>query len=285
MANNDISEYLQIFNNRIFFDIASNGCGSNCIYCFTKNPGAPQELLSLKVIHRLCEQIKEVDSISEYILSLCPNTEPLKSDHSRKLVFHIIQELCSYVKCVQISTKEYIPIDFLQKLNKVATVPGKIRISISLPYLSFTDQIEPGAASIKERLVNINNIKKYEGLSSILYLRPFNKQMILDKDLYVKAILDYMPNDICLGAEFVHKVDNDQLCTFMYDNNMSKIIFTRADIDDVFAFAEYIRKKTGYKVFFSSVCNISNCLDYDCVLKLFKYDKRYCVDCSKITTY
>lgn len=279
MANNDISEYLQIFNKRIFFDIASNGCGSNCLYCFTKNPGMPQELLSMEVVHGLCEQIKRLDKCSDSIISLCPNTEPLKSDCSRKLVAHIIQELSSYVKYIQISTKEYIPIDFLCELNRLTDIPGKIRISISLPYLSFTDQIEPGAASVKERLKNFKNTKRFSGISSILYLRPFNQQMITDKELYVNAIMEYMPDDICLGAEFVPKVDNDQLCTFMYDNNLAPDIFKRADISDIFSFAEYIRKRTGHKVFFSSVCNISNCSDYGCVLKLYEYDKRYCQDC------
>ena len=283
MFNNNISEYLQIFNKRIFFDIASNGCGSNCLYCFTNHPDKPQELLSLKMINELCEQIKELDMCSESIISLCPNTEPLKTDNSRERVLQIIKNLSPYVKYIQISTKEYIPIDFLNGINQLVSSQGKIRISVSLPYLSYTDQIESGAASIEKRASNFYNIKNYSGLSSTLYLRPFNKQMIMDKDLYIDLITKYLPDDICLGAEFVPKVNNNQLCTFMYDNNLATDIFTRTDVSDIFSFAEYIRKKTKYKVFFSSLCNVANCGDYECILELYQYDKRYCIDCKKRT--
>lgn len=280
MSNNSISEYLQIFNQRIFFDISSNGCGSNCFYCFSKNPGMPQELLPISIVHELCEQIKKINNCSRFIISLCPNTEPLKSEKSRKLVLNIIHELSSYVKFIQISTKEYIPIDFLHELDELTNSCGKIRISISLPYYNFTDIIEPGASLVKERLKNIKNIKRFPGISSTLYLRPFNKQMVIDRELYVDAIIKYKPDDICLGAEFVPKVDHNQLCTFMYDNNLTENIFKREGINDVFGFADYLRKKTGYKVFFSSVCNVANCSDYGCVLKLYEYDKRYCLDCG-----
>ncbi|WP_285827962.1 hypothetical protein [Bacteroides acidifaciens] len=279
MANNNISEYLQIFDKRIFFDVSSNGCGSNCIYCFTKNPGMPQELLSTEVIHELCTQIKKLRECSESIISLCPNTEPLKSNDSRLLVFQIIQELSPYVKFIQISTKEYIPIDFLERLDYLADKPRKIRISVSLPYLNFTDRIEPGAAPIRERLQNFENIKRFPGISSILYLRPFNQQMISDRELYIDVIRKCQPDDICLGAEFVPKVNDDQLCTFMYNNNLAVDIFKCANIDDIFSFAEYLRQKVKRKVFFSSVCNIANCSDYGCILKLYNYDKRYCLDC------
>lgn len=279
MANNSISQYLQIFNKRVYFDVASNGCGSNCAYCFTKNPEMPQELLPLDLIDKLCQDIKQFDNCSELIISLCPNTEPLKSAQSRSLIYHIIKELCPHVKFIQISTKEYIPIDFLQKLNELTVETGKIRISISLPYVSLTDKIEPGAASVEKRLMNIHNIKLFPSIVSILYLRPFNQQMIADKNIYVDSILEYKPDEICLGAEFVPKVDKEQLCTFMYDNNLAPEIFKSADINDIFSFASYIREKTGYKVFFSSICNISNCSDYGCILKLYKYDKRYCLDC------
>lgn len=272
-------EYLQIFDKRVFFDIASNGCGSNCAYCFTKNPGLPQELLSMDTVIELCKFVRNMKNCSENIISLCPNTEPLKSEQSRLLVEYIVKELCEYVKYIQISTKEFIPIEFLHTLDQYSSMPGKIRISISLPYLRFTDKIEPGAADIDNRLKNFLNIKRFPGIASIMYLRPFNQQMIIDKDLYIDAINAYKPDDICLGAEFVPRVEGRQLCTFMYDNELAPEIFRRADLDDIFVFAEDIRKETGQKVFFSSLCNIANRSNYGCMLELYKYDKRYCVDC------
>lgn len=239
----------------------------------------PQELLSLDLIDKLCQDIKQFDNCSELIISLCPNTEPMKSAQSRSLIYHIIKELCSRVKFIQISTKEYIPKEFLCELNELTAEKDKIRISISLPYVSDTDKIEPGAASIEKRLENFSNIKQFPAIVSILYLRPFNQQMITDKNKYVDFILKYTPDEICLGAEFVPKVETEQLCTFMYDNNLAPSIFKSADINDIFSFAEYIRKETGYPIFFSSICNIANHSDYGCILELYKHDKRYCSDC------
>lgn len=174
MANNNISEYLPIFDKRIFFDISSNGRGSSCIYCFTKNPGISQKLLSTEVIHELCTQIKNFQECSRSIILLCPNTEPLKSNDSRLLVFQIIQKLSPYVKFIQRSKKKYIPIDFLERFDYLVDKPRKIRISVSLPYLNFTDRSETGVAPIRKRLQNFENIKRFPGISSILYLQPFN---------------------------------------------------------------------------------------------------------------
>lgn len=278
--NNLISEYIQIFDRRIFFDVASDGCGSGCVYCFSKHPALKQVLLSEETINSICEEILNLPNCNETIISLCPNTEPMKSKESRELVKLIIGRLASKVKFVQIATKEEIPISFLEFLNKTATFEGQIRISISLPYLHNVNIIEPNAGDIFSRIKNFSNIQKYSKLVSILYLRPFNKQMLIDKIEYAKLIRTYHPDNICLGAEFVPRVDGEQLCTYMYNTQLATEIFERAEIEDIFEFAEYIRKETHCKVFYSSICNIANCSDYGCILDLKKYDTRYCKDCN-----
>lgn len=280
MSNNHISPYLQVFKKRIFFDIVSDGCGSGCVYCFSKNPQNKQTFLKEETLDILCDRICEIPDCQEYILSFCPNTEPMKSSKSRELVYYVIKRLHSHVKYIQIATKENIPIEYLKQLDALVHTPSKIRISISLPYLDQVALIEPNAACVNLRLQNFYNIKPFPGLCSILYLRPFNAQMRDNQDRYVEIIETYKPDEICVGAEFVPKVDSQQLCTFMYDNDLAPSIFTKPDLDDVFAFASYLRNRTHCKIFFSSVCNIANQSNYGCVLNLYNYNHQYCHDCE-----
>lgn len=280
MSNNQISPYLQIFKKRIFFDIVADGCGSGCVYCFSKHPQNEQSFLSIDTLDMLCDRICEVPNCHEYILSFCPNTEPMKSKESRALVYHVVERLHSQFKFIQIATKEKIPIEYLDNLNSLVGTPSKIRISISLPYLEHVSLIEPYAAGVDQRLQNFYNIRLFPNLCSILYLRPFNIQMVQNQERYAEIIETYAPNEICVGAEFVPKVDSQQLCTFMYDKKLAPAIFTKPELEDVFAFAKYLREKTHRKIFFSSICNIANQSDYGCLLNLRNFDHRYCIDCE-----
>lgn len=278
--NCNINSFFQKYDKRIFIDIASNGCGNGCVYCFTKNPQSPQSLLDINTLDEICDYVLSLPNSNEYIVSLCPNTEPMKSEKSRALVLAVIKRLIGTVKFVQIATKELIPLSYLKELDSLSQRSGQIRISISLPYLRFSEIIEPGAATIDNRLKNFENIKCFHNLISVLYLRPFNRQMLDDKQMFANIIKTYQPDDICLGAEFVPKVDTDQQCTYMYDQDLRSRIFEKAEIEDIFEFAEYLRNQTKCKIFYSSVCNIANCSDYGCILTLNQHDARYCQDCN-----
>ncbi|WP_410319956.1 hypothetical protein [Methanobrevibacter sp.] len=276
----NILQFIQVYDKRIFIDVASNGCGNGCVYCFTKNPEKPQTLLNISTIDEICIYISNLPNSKECIISLCPNTEPMKSEKSRELILRIIKRLSKIVKFIQIATKELIPESYLQELNNLCAREGQIRISISVPYLDLAEKIEPHAARVSERLINFINIKNYSNLVSVIYLRPFNKQMIIDKFLYADIINKYQPDNICLGAEYVPKVDGYQQCTYMYNTFLKPSIFERPEMDEIFAFADFLRQRTNCKLFFSSVCNIANCSDYGCVLNLDKHDIRYCQDCT-----
>lgn len=280
---NDIFQFIQIYDKRIFIDVASNGCGNGCVYCFTQNPEKPQTLLNVSTIDSICNEILKLPDCKNCIVSLCPNTEPMKSEESRQRVLRIIKKLIDTVKFIQIATKELIPESYLKDLNAISKRKGQIRISISLPYLNSAQILEPGASTVRDRLKNFENIKNHHNLISVLYLRPFNKQMIVDKDLYVNIINQYQPDNICLGAEFVPKVENDQQCTYMYDKSLRPSIFEKPEKDEIFNFADFLRKNTNCKVFYSSVCNIANCSDYGCILTLGEHDIRYCKDCELLS--
>jgi hypothetical protein len=279
---NRISKYIQIFDKRIFIDVASDGCGSGCIYCFTKHPTRQQTLLSDDVINYICDEIIKLPNCNEMIISLCPNTEPMKSNESIELIKIIIGKLATKVKFIQIATKEKIPVEFLGFLNRQSQFEGQIRLSVSLPYIYKNDLIEPKAESVYNRLINFDNIKKFSNLVSILYLRPFNKQMLVAKKDYAELIEKYKPDNICLGAEFVPRVDGEQLCTYMYNTQLAEDIFKNVRKEDIFYFANYLRETVHCKIFYSSICNIANCSDYGCILKLYNHDLCYCKDCILI---
>jgi len=276
---NDLKNLFQVANNRIFIDIAVNGCGSGCAYCFTKSPSEEQALLSASVVSEICDLIDSLP-IDINIISLCPNTDPMKSDMSKELTYQVVSYFTPKGYEIQISTKEYIHSDYLELLNDAAKHKGQIRVSVSLPYISKAFQIEPFASPVNVRLDNFHRIHLFEGLSSTLYLRPFNLSMIAEKDTFVDVIRKYRPQHICLGVEYITGNTLYDKCTTLNNDYFASQYFEKTDLSNALYFADYIRSNTGYKVFHSSICNIVNNTSLDCSIKLHNYCIDLCRDCK-----
>lgn len=271
----DIEKYIVVRGQRIFIDISSRGCGSGCAYCYVDRKNEKQQLLSFCEIQCICELVDSKYGCASKIVSLCPNTEPLKSADSIKLILYIIRFFISRGSYVQISTKEKTPTYFLEEMNRLAR--GRIFINISVPYITNADTLEPGAAPVSERLNNFIMIKKYRNLNACLYIKPFSERAFLEKDVYIDTINKYRVNTVCVGVNFDTNEKNP--CQSLHNERVARMLFEKqgAEID---RFVNVLRTRTKSKVFGSSVCCICSSLNEPCLLSLFNYDNVICEDCT-----
>lgn len=274
-ASQKLEKYIVARGQRIFIDISAHGCGSGCAYCYVDEKEEEQQLLSMCDIQSICELVERKYGCASKIISLCPNTEPLKSADSIKLILLIIRFFISRGSYVQISTKEKIPDYFLEEINGLAR--GRIFINISVPYITNADALEPGAASVSERLCNFILIEKYKNLNSCLYIKPFSERAFAEEKAYIDAINKYRVNTVCVGVNFDTNEKNP--CQSLHNENVARVLFEKqgAELD---RFVNVLRAHTKAKIFGSSVCCICSSLKQPCLLSLFNYDNVICEDCT-----
>lgn len=270
----DKSKYIIAQGERIFLDICEKGCGSGCIYCYAPNHKEKQKLLNKRKISAICKYVKSNYNFNKKIISLCPNTEPLKSKKSRKLILYIIKFFSDENSYIQISTKEKIPESYLKKIDDL--VKSKVYINISIPTISGSDMLEPNAASVEQRFSNFAKQEKYKHINLCLYIKPFilKKQ---DYDLYIEYINRYHINTVFVGPTF--NLDSDIPCISLYNKEKAKRMYS-TQLEAMNEFTEVLRKNTKAKVFGSSVCGIYNDHYDSCSLELFNYGDKVCNDCK-----
>ena len=277
MALNDnfeVLKYIIVQDERIFIDICERGCGSGCLYCYAPSHNDAQILLDRKQIKMICAYIKDNYNFDKKIISLCPNTEPLKSKESIELVLYIIDFFSNECCYIQISTKERIPEYFLKRINVLSN--PKIYINISIPVICNSSVIEPGAASVKERFDNFAMKDIYHNIHFCLYIKPFIMKE-QDRNLYLEYINHYQIDTVCIGATF--DKDCEVPCISLYNKDKAQKIYD-LQVESINEFIELLHNTTKAKVFGSSVCRIYNQYYDICVLELFRYSEQICKDCS-----
>lgn len=268
------SKCIIVQNDRFFIDICFWGCGSGCSYCYAPKHNEKQCLLNLEQIKCICEYIKNRYDCHQKIISLCPNTEPLKSKQSISLVLYIIDFFRKQDCYIQISTKEIIPSYFLDEIKHISN--SKIYINISIPMITNSDVVEPNAATYSNRFNNFKLINYYSDINFCLYIKPLI-QIQQDQETYVKNINFYNISKVIIGPTFDKNAEIP--CVSLYDkNDANKILQTQSDYMD--GFIKLLRSKTKAQVYGSSVCVIYNDFKKHCVLKLSQFIKSACEDCS-----
>ena len=268
-----IEKYIILQGDRVFIDICKSGCGSSCKYCYSPYRNDAQELLSLEEIKHICRWIEQKYMGRIRIISLCPNTEPLKSFNSACLVLYIVEFFTKLSCKIQISTKEKLDVDFLEKLNRISK--NNVFINISIPLIERSKNIEPYAASVEERFENFKSLKRFNKILSCLYIKPFFSY-IDDYQKYIEYINKLDINCVCVGFNFLNKADIP--CVSLYNEDVALQNFNLQK-DEMLNFISLVRKETRAKVFASSVCYIYHCNDEGCPLSLHKYSGLLCEDC------
>lgn len=267
------SKYIFVKPDRIFIDICKSGCGSGCSYCYAPKHNESQVLLDINEIMLICKYIKERYDCKKRIISLCPNTEPLKSKSSMKLVLYIVRYFSNLGGIVQISTKEKIPITLLENINSIEN--ACVYFNISVPTITSAGTIEPFASPVKDRFSNFDFIGKYEKITFCLYIKPFFARK-KDYEMYVKIINDYRIQNICVGPLFLN---NEEVpCTSLYTKKTVEKIYDE-QLHNILLFSKLVRDRTEAKVYNSSICCIYNKYFKQCVLELFYCDASLCKDC------
>lgn len=271
----DIEKYIIVQNQRIFIDISVSGCGSGCAYCYVPTKYEEQKLLGINQIESICEFVRSKYDCHGRIISLCPNTEPLKTTEAIGLILYITRFFISIGSYIQISTKEKLPKYFLEELNSIAE--GRIYINVSIPYLVNNEIIEPNAASVEERIQNFLKVQQYSKLNMCLYIKPFSRCTVDIQQKYINIIKAYNIKRVCVGVEFDKK--GKASCQSLYNKDQAKTLFEHQHLD-MDNFIEEIRKHTNAKVYGSSVCCIHDDFNMCCPLSLFEYDEFVCKDCA-----
>lgn len=214
------SKYIIVQGERIFIDICERGCGSGCLYCYAPYHDDLQILLNKKQIDAICRYIKNNYNFDKKIISLCPNTEPLKSKESIELILYIIDFFADENCYIQISTKEIIPEYFLKKIHGLCK--SKIYINISIPSINNADVLEPNAASVEERFNNFLMKEIYCNINFCLYIKPFIMKE-QDRELYIKYIKHYQIDMVCVEPTFNN--DSDVPCISLYNKHSAKKMY------------------------------------------------------------
>lgn len=267
-------EYIITQPNRFFIDISSKGCGNDCAYCYVETKADPQQLLTLQQIQRICEMVSSECTNHYNIISLCPNTEPLKSPDSAMLTLFIAKYFASRNCFIQISTKELIPSFFLDELNSFAN--GRVFINISVPHIANANTFEPNAPAVEQRMNNFKLINKYSNICSCLYIKPFSNRVAENIEDYINAINSLGIETVCVGVSFTRK--GRMPCQSLHNRDIAQELYEeqRTDID---SFVTLLRANTKAKVFSSSVCCICNKNRLKCLLNLHEFDPIICADC------
>lgn len=260
---------------RVFIDVAYEGCGSGCKYCYVSSSADRQLLASYADLGRAVEYLNIRYQNRECIISFCPNTEPFKTKDSIDRVLFVLYRLKGSKFHVQISTKEYISDALLHELNDLAG-SSAIFINVSIPFLNMKE-MEPGAADIEKRILNIERIQHYPGLKCGLYIKPCFSKTIYDAEKYIAVIHQKRPDYICIGVAFDQKADTP-CATLHRETDAAAVISAQKDL--IIKFAEKLQASVECPVVYSSICAVFQAGYAPCSLDLWRYDRTFCNACN-----
>lgn len=271
----ELYQYFHIEKDRVFLDICVQGCGSRCAYCYVKTKDSPQVLLTKSQIDKILACIASCKCCNDMIVSLCPNTEPLRSDESMKMIIYICKFFLSRGSFVQISTKEYVPEWFLKELEKFDT--SRLYINISVPFLSNHEAIEPGAATIENRLDVFYRIKKHPHINLCLYIKPYFKKDSEEQRQYIDLIKALKIKYVCVGVKFIDNTDEWPCASLYHSESAGSLI--KEQWDEINHFSSELRQLTDAYVFYSSVCVINCAYHRKCNMQFFDRHTSVCKNC------
>lgn len=190
---------------RMFVKISKNGCGSACVYCCTDAPSERQVLFDKSRIEQTIRTVisSEVFSSGQRgtLISLCPDTEPFKSEESTSIVLGIIKHCLPTGNVIQISTKELIPDSIMSAIRSMSMYDGQVVIFTSITSLSQYEKFEPGAAPVHLRMKNFINCRN-NNIRTCLYIKPFFSHIVKEQSNLINMIHEHSPDSVCVGMAY-----------------------------------------------------------------------------------
>lgn len=260
-----VSSLLSFQRDRAFIDVGV-GCGSGCAYCYTAEAKRPQRLAAQEELDQVCQAVEGRDIRETRIVSFCPNTEPFKSSQSAALVLSAMERLARPERCFQISTKEKVPDEAFPRLAAVAKT-SPVFLNVSIPILRSQEK-EPNAASVADRVGNLRRGEGVPGLYRGLYIKPLFQSAFENLPEYRRIIQDYQPDYVCVGVLFSGEAERP--CESLYEEAVAPGLIA-AQGETVERFAQNVRAFFQGPVVYSSVCAVYRLLKLNCGLALWDY--------------
>jgi len=147
--------------NRVFIGVAESGCGTNCAYCYIPNPGGPQILYPSQSIVWAVEKLVSIIQLGREgtLISLCPDTEPFKSQASTSRVLSVLGRVMPLGNPIQISTKERVSDRVMGQIAALQEYPGQVVLFTSCVTVSGYKLVEPGAPAPSVRFSNFTTAR------------------------------------------------------------------------------------------------------------------------------
>jgi len=253
-----IPNNITVSEGRFFIDVAEHGCGNGCKYCYISDPAGPQVVIGYeKFIKSLNYILKHPDfkpGRNGSIITLSPNTEPLKSIESKRLVKEVFRYFLKNGNHIQIATKEIVDEDILNYIRNARLYTEQVIVYITITTITNQMIIEPYTSSIDRRLGNFLLLKKHAVLSC-LYIKPIIQATIDDIDKFGEVVTKYCPDLICVGFMTQKETTDDKGFDVLYRNDKHFYnLLTLGANKDIKNFSNYLASKSTGLVFNTSVC-------------------------------
>lgn len=241
---------------RLFINIALSGCGNGCLYCYISGSKEKQKLLDewsfTESLNYVKQHLDFIPGKLGTLISLCPDSEPFKSEQSTKLVVSILKSFLPLGNPIQISTKQLIPDLVFSIIEKEINYTGQVVIFISNSTISEVSIFEPYATQLPQRFGNIKRSRDF-GIISCLYIKPFLQSTANDVKHYIEVVNHYQPNMICVGIMYQIEPFVNKNSVFHHPVHPDRL-FSLGLTNEIIDFRMQIIKSVYTPIFYSSLC-------------------------------
>jgi DNA repair photolyase len=256
ITNPNVYTNLKLTEGRFFINITSQGCGSGCSYCYINGAQDKQVLIEEEQLFSSINYLRENKNFvlgkQGTLISLCPDTEPFKTENSTSLIMNILKTILPWGNPIQIPTKERIPQKILKIIKSLMIYPEQVVIFVSSSTISKASKIEPYAALPYERFSNFKLCQSYNILSC-LYIKPFLLCTEKDIELYIDVIHDYQVSLVCIGILYTKNSATPILKSNLH-HPVHLELTSKGLNDKSLNFRTKIAQKFELPIFYSSVC-------------------------------
>ena len=260
---------------RVFVDIAVDGCGSGCAYCYISHPSGTQVIASPEDVDEAVDGVLQDARFKPGTLgttvSVSPSTEPFKSPASTDLISQVLRRVVPLGNPVQIATKERVDVRVLTTIANAQVQNGQVVVFVSVSTVRKAAALEPGAAPPLARFVNFERART-AGVQTCLYVKPFLAQTSRELDDFICVVQQHRPDAVCVGVLYTSN-------STLKQRHPVQTTWTSPGMPESGAAFRAAIAETGIPTFFNSLCVNAFFLDRRPSLPVWSELPQLCVGC------
>lgn len=176
---------------RIFVN-TTIGCSAACKYCYLPKIKKNADIIrvSPQKIYEEVSNMKEfIAGKNNTIVSLGCYSDCFAEENISDTL-ELIRYFCKSENYIQVSSKQIVTREICESITASRFFGDQVSVYISIPTCSRISDVEPGTATLEDRIKNIRLCKEY-GINVVLYIKPF-LNMITSHDInkYVQIVSD-----------------------------------------------------------------------------------------------